>query len=78
MPRDEGIQRVLQQQPDLPRRIGVITSPTGAAIRDILHILRRRFPAVPVLVYPVAVQGEAAPREIEQALREFRDDKLTA
>jgi len=58
-----------QALPTLPRRIGVITSPTGAAIRDILHILRRRFPAVPVLVYPVAVQGEAAPREIEQALR---------
>jgi len=55
--------------PPLPRRIGVITSPTGAAIRDILHILRRRFPAIPVLVYPVAVQGEAAPREIEQAIR---------
>ena len=58
-----------QPLPTLPRRIGVITSPTGAAIRDILHILRRRFPAIPVLVYPVAVQGEAAPREIEQALR---------
>jgi exodeoxyribonuclease VII large subunit len=58
-----------QPLPALPRRIGVITSPTGAAIRDILHILRRRFPAVPVLVYPVSVQGEAAPREIEQALR---------
>jgi len=58
-----------QPLPPLPRRIGVITSPTGAAIRDILHILRRRFPAIPVLVYPVAVQGEAAPREIEQALR---------
>jgi len=55
--------------PRLPRRIGVITSPTGAAIRDILHVLRRRFPAVPVLVYPVAVQGEAAAREITQALR---------
>ena len=55
--------------PTLPRRIGVITSPTGAALRDILHILRRRFPAVPVLVYPVAVQGEAAPREIVQALQ---------
>jgi exodeoxyribonuclease VII large subunit len=47
----------------------VITSPTGAALRDILHILQRRFPAVPVLVYPVAVQGEAAPREIVQALQ---------
>jgi exodeoxyribonuclease VII large subunit len=58
-----------QPLPLLPRRIGVITSPTGAAIRDILHILRRRFPAIPVLIYPVAVQGEAAPREIVQALQ---------
>jgi exodeoxyribonuclease VII large subunit len=58
-----------QALPRLPARIGVITSPTGAAIRDILHVLGRRFPAVPVLVYPVAVQGEAAPREIVQALR---------
>lgn len=58
-----------QPLPRLPRRIGVITSPTGAAIRDILHILRRRFPAIPVLIYPVAVQGEAAPREIAQALQ---------
>jgi exodeoxyribonuclease VII large subunit len=57
-----------QPLPSLPRCIGVITSPTGAAIRDILHILRRRFPAIPVLIYPVAVQGAAAPREIEQAL----------
>jgi exodeoxyribonuclease VII large subunit len=58
-----------QPLPTLPRRIGVITSPTGAAIRDILHVLRRRFPAIPVLVYPVPVQGESAPREIAQALR---------
>ena len=58
-----------QPLPRLPRRIGVITSPTGAALRDVLHVLRRRFPAVPVLVYPVAVQGEAAPREIVQALQ---------
>lgn len=58
-----------QPLPALPRRIGVITSPTGAALRDILHILQRRFPAIPVLVYPVAVQGEAAPREIVQALQ---------
>lgn len=55
--------------PTLPRRIGVVTSPTGAALRDILHILQRRFPAVPVLVYPTAVQGESAPREIVEALR---------
>jgi len=54
--------------PSLPKRIGVITSPTGAAIRDILHILARRFPAAPVLVYPVPVQGEAAPMAIAHAL----------
>ena len=46
--------------PSAPRRIGVITSPTGAAIRDILHILARRFPAADVLIYPSPVQGEAA------------------
>ncbi|MCX7055111.1 MAG: exodeoxyribonuclease VII large subunit, partial [Proteobacteria bacterium] len=67
----EGLFEAAQKQPlpTLPRRIGVITSPTGAALRDILHILQRRFPAVPVLIYPVAVQGEAAPREIVQALQ---------
>jgi exodeoxyribonuclease VII large subunit len=54
--------------PALPRRIGVITSPTGAAIRDILSTLGRRFPAIPVLIYPVAVQGEAAPAQIAAAL----------
>jgi exodeoxyribonuclease VII large subunit len=67
----EGLFDAAQKKPlpTLPRRIGVITSPTGAALRDILHVLQRRFPAVPVLVYPVAVQGEAAPREIVQALQ---------
>jgi len=55
--------------PRLPRRIGVITSPTGAAIRDILHVLARRFPAVPVLVYPVPVQGAGAGADIAAALR---------
>jgi exodeoxyribonuclease VII large subunit len=46
--------------PRFPRRIGVITSPTGAAIRDILHILSRRFPPAAVLIYPTPVQGPAA------------------
>ena len=55
--------------PLLPRRIGVITSPTGAAVRDIIHVLARRFPAVPVLVYPVPVQGEGAAVQIAQAIR---------
>jgi exodeoxyribonuclease VII large subunit len=55
--------------PVLPKRIGVITSPSGAAVRDILHVLARRFAAVPVLIYPVAVQGAAAAGEITAALR---------
>jgi len=62
---DEAAKRPL---PPLPRRIGVITSPSGAAIRDILHILRRRFPAVPVVIYPVPVQGEGAAAKIAAAL----------
>ncbi len=54
--------------PSLPRRIGVITSPTGAAVRDILHVLARRFPAAAVLIYPVSVQGAQAAPEIVAAL----------
>lgn len=57
-----------QPLPDLPVRIGVITSPTGAALHDILSVLERRFPAVPVVVYPAAVQGDAAPGELIGAL----------
>jgi exodeoxyribonuclease VII large subunit len=57
--------------PVLPRRIGVITSPTGAAIRDILRVLKRRFPNVYVLLFPVKVQGEGAAPEIVEALRYF-------
>jgi exodeoxyribonuclease VII large subunit len=53
-----------QAVPAVPRRIGIITSPTGAAVRDVLAVLGRRFPAVPVLVYPTAVQGAAAVAEI--------------
>lgn len=54
--------------PTLPRRIGVITSPSGAAIRDVLQVLQRRFPAIPVLIYPVPVQGREAAREIREVL----------
>lgn len=50
--------------PALPRCIGVITSPSGAAIRDVLTTLQRRFPSLPVIVYPVPVQGEGAARQI--------------
>jgi exodeoxyribonuclease VII large subunit len=54
--------------PTLPLRIGVITSPTGAALRDVLHVLARRFPAASVLLYPVPVQGAAAVPAIVAAL----------
>jgi exodeoxyribonuclease VII large subunit len=54
--------------PAYPRRVGVITSSTGAALRDILHVLKRRFPLLPVLIYPVPVQGEGAAPAIVRAL----------
>lgn len=54
--------------PALPRAIGVITSPTGAAIRDILSVLRRRFPAMPLIIYPVPVQGDGAAAQIAAAI----------
>ena len=54
--------------PSLPRQIGVITSPTGAAIRDILAVTGRRFPGIPILLYPVPVQGETAAGEIARMI----------
>ena len=58
-----------QPLPLLPKRIGVITSPSGAAIRDVVSVLKRRFPAIPVLVYPVPVQGKDAGREIAAMIK---------
>ena len=68
---DEGLFAAESKQPlpRFPHRVGVITSPTGAAIRDILSVLQRRFPALPVLVYPVPVQGEGAAEKIAATLR---------
>lgn len=57
-----------QPLPTLPTAIGVITSPSGAAIRDILTVLQRRFAAIPVIVYPVAVQGDNAKHDIAKAI----------
>lgn len=57
-----------QPLPTLPRCIGVVSSPTGAAIKDIISVLKRRFPAIPVVLYPVQVQGETAARQIAQAI----------
>lgn len=76
----EALLRRLQQEglftperkrplPSLPRCLGVITSPTGAAIRDILTVLGRRFPAIPVLIYPVPVQGSGAAERIAHAVQ---------
>ena len=54
--------------PTHPRRIGVVTSPTSAAVRDVLKIAGRRFPAIPILISPTRVQGDEAPGEIVAAL----------
>lgn len=54
--------------PAFPAAIGVVTSPTGAAIRDILHVLGRRYPVARVIVYPTAVQGAGAPEQVVQAI----------
>lgn len=57
-----------QDLPGLPGRIGVVTSPSGAAIRDILTVLKRRFPSIPVVIYPTLVQGETAATLIADAI----------
>ena len=63
---DEELKRPI---PSLPRTIGIITSPTGAAIRDVLTVLKRRMPHVPVIIYPTQVQGEKAAKSIIEQLR---------
>src|SRR5438067_909828 len=57
--------------PKFPRRIGIVTSPTGAAIRDMLNVLRRRAPWLQILISPVPVQGTGAAQEIAVAIREL-------
>jgi exodeoxyribonuclease VII large subunit len=59
--------------PRFPRRIGLVTSPTGAAVRDFLKVLHRRQPGIEVLINPVRVQGRGASLEIARAIREFGD-----
>ncbi len=58
-----------QALPPFPKRIGVVTSPSGAAIRDVLHVLGRRFPGIDVLIYPVPVQGSGAAQAIADMLK---------
>ena len=74
---DEGLFDEAHKKPipRYPSRIAVITSPTGAAIQDILNILGRRMPAVEVLMYPVLVQGEFAAEQLRAAVKAVNDDK---
>lgn len=62
-----------QALPLFPERIGIVTSPTGAAIQDLIHILNRRFPGIGIIINPVKVQGEGAAQEIARAIDEFND-----
>lgn len=61
--------------PRFPKVVGVITSPTGAAIRDIMNILRRRYPCARIVLAPVLVQGEEAPAQLINAVRLFSDNR---
>jgi exodeoxyribonuclease VII large subunit len=67
----EGLfdERYKKSLPFLPHKIGVVTSPTGAVVKDILNITKRRFPVADILIAPVRVQGDEAAAEIIQALR---------
>lgn len=73
----EGLfnQQAKKSLPKIPRVIGVITSPTGAAVRDIINVVTRRFPLSNILIYPVAVQGNEAPGQIVNALSYFSRKK---
>ena len=64
--------------PGLPRRVGIITSPSGAAIADMLRILERRFDGLHVQLYPALVQGEGAAKQIAAGLRYFSDTRSAA
>jgi len=59
--------------PFIPQKIGIVTSPTGAAIKDILNIIDRRFANVEILIYPVRVQGDGAAQEIAEAISELNN-----
>jgi exodeoxyribonuclease VII large subunit len=80
----EALKRQLEQEglfkleykkplPLFPERIGIVTSPTGAAIQDIVSIIHRRFPPVQLILRPVRVQGEGAGEDIAEAVKEFNE-----
>lgn len=61
--------------PAFPQRVGVVTSPTGAAIRDIINVISRRFPLTELILCPVAVQGDYAAPQIKAAIELFNEEK---
>lgn len=61
--------------PKIPTRVGIITSPTGAAVRDMINISRRRFPAAKLVLYPTLVQGDGAPAQLIAGLKYFNTAK---
>ncbi len=62
--------------PDIPRCVAIITSPNGAVLHDILNVLKRRFPALPVIIYPTQVQGNDAPAQLLYALQQVQEQAL--
>src|SRR5215831_8415561 len=62
--------------PEYPQRIGLVTSPTGAAIRDVLHVIQRRNPGLEIILAPCRVQGEGAAQEIAAAIRLLNEFNL--
>lgn len=62
--------------PKFPKTIGIITSPTGAAVQDITNIIRRRFPSADIVLAPVLVQGESAPEQLVRAVNKFSASKI--
>lgn len=70
---DESRKRPL---PAFPERIGIVTSPTGAAIRDMINILGRRFPLAEIILYPALVQGPEAPGQIVKGIRYFNENYM--
>jgi len=75
---DEGLfdQEHKKEIPRFPKTIGIVTSPTGAAIRDIVKVARRRWPGIELILNPVPVQGQGAAEKIAQAIREFNEYAL--
>jgi exodeoxyribonuclease VII large subunit len=60
--------------PFMPKRVGVITSPTGAVIRDIINVSTRRFKNVNLVLFPAAVQGENVPKTVVEGIRVFNNE----